>query len=89
VLRSTSNALSLAGSGGGYPDAARAVGYTGLVGNADHGIVPNNYLKVLYMAANSLSSLPDVSWDTVSWDSVSWDSVSWDSVSWDAVSWEN
>jgi serine protease AprX len=89
LLRSTANALNLPGTGAGYPDAARAVAYTGLVGNADRGIVPNNYLKVLYMAANSLSSLPDVSWDTVSWDSVSWDSVSWDSVSWDAVSWEN
>jgi serine protease AprX len=89
VLLTTANALGFAGSGAGYPDAARAIAYLGLVGNADHGLDPNNYLKVLYMASNSLSVLPVVSWDTVSWDSVSWDSVSWDSVSWDAVSWSS
>ena len=89
VLLATANGLGLAGSGAGYPDAARAIAYLGLVGNADHGLDPNNYIKVLYMAANNLSVLPLVSWDTVSWDSVSWDSVSWDSVSWDAVSWSS
>ncbi len=89
VLLTTANVLGFAGSGAGYPDAARAIAYLGLVGNADHGLDPNNYIKVLYMAANSLSVLPVVSWDTVSWDSVSWDSVSWDSVSWDAVSWSS
>ena len=87
VLLATANRLAFAGSGAGYPDAAHAIAYTGLVGNADHGLDPNNYLKVLYMVANSLTSLPVVSWDSVSWDSVSWDSVSWDSVSWDSVSW--
>ena len=89
VLRATATALPFAGSGAGYPDAARAVAYVGLLGNADHGLDPNNYLKVLYMAANSLTTMPVVSWDSVSWDSVSWDSVSWDSVSWDAVSWSS
>ena len=89
VLLTTANVLGFAGSGAGYPDAARAIAYLGLVGNADHGLDPNNYLKLLYMAANNLSVLPVVSWDTVSWDSVSWDSVSWDSVSWDAVSWSS
>jgi serine protease AprX len=89
VLLATANHLAFAGSGAGYPDAARAIAYTGLVGNADHGLDPNDYLKVLYMVANSLTTLPVVSWDSVSWDSVSWDSVSWDSVSWDAVSWAN
>ena len=88
VLLATANRLQFAGSGAGYPDAARAIAYTGLVGNADHGLDPNNYLKVLYMVANGVATLP-VSWDSVSWDSVSWDSVSWDSVSWDAVSWAN
>ena len=87
VLLATSNPLALTGTGAGYPDAARATGYLGLLGNADHGLDPNDYLKVLYMAAKNLATLPLVSWDTVSWDSVSWDSVSWDSVSWDAVSW--
>jgi len=89
VLVATANRLALAGSGAGYPDALHAIAYTGLVGNADHSLDPNNYLKVLYMAANNLTTLPVVSWDSVSWDSVSWDSVSWDSVSWDSVSWSN
>ena len=89
VLRATANGLGLAGSGAGYPDAAGAIAYLGLVGNADHGLDPNNYLKVFYMAAHNLTTLPVVSWDSVSWDSVSWDSVSWDSVSWDSVSWSN
>ena len=89
VLLATADGLGFAGSGAGYPDAARALAYIGLAGNANHGLDPNNYLKVLYMAAHSLSVLPVVSWDSVSWDSVSWDSVSWDSVSWDAVSWSS
>ena len=89
LLRATATPLGFAGSGAGYPDAARAVAYTGLVGNADHGLAPNNYLQVLYLAASGLTSTSTVSWDSVSWDSVSWDSVSWDSVSWDAVSWGN
>jgi len=89
VLLATANRLGVAGSGAGYPDAQHAITYLGLIGNADHGLDPNDYLKVLYMAAHSLTVLPVVSWDSVSWDSVSWDSVSWDSVSWDAVSWSN
>ncbi len=89
VLLATANRLGVAGSGAGYPDAQHAITYLGLVGNADHGLDPNDYLKVLYMAAHSLTVLPVVSWDSVSWDSVSWDTVSWDSVSWDAVSWSN
>jgi serine protease AprX len=89
VLLATANALPLVGSGAGYPDAGRATAYIGLVGNADRGLHPNDYLKLLYMMANNLAELPAVSWDSVSWDSVSWDSVSWDSVSWDAVSWSN
>jgi serine protease AprX len=89
VLLATANRLSFAGSGAGYADAARAIAHIGLVGNADRGLDPNDYLKVLYMAAHNLATLPVVSWDTVSWDSVSWDSVSWDSVSWDAVSWSS
>jgi subtilisin family serine protease len=89
LLLATANALPFGGSGAGYPDAGRVVAYIGLVGNADHGLDPNNYLKVLYMVAHNLTTLPVVSWDSVSWDSVSWDSVSWDSVSWDAVSWSS
>jgi serine protease AprX len=89
VLMATANRLSFAGSGAGYPDTARAVAQVGLARTADRGLQPNNYLKVLYMEAHHLSSLPAVSWDSVSWDSVSWDSVSWDSVSWDAVSWSD
>src|SRR2546421_3219999 len=89
VLLATSNPLVLPGTGAGYPDAARAIAQTGRLGNADRGLEPNAYLKVLYMEAHQLAVLPAVSRDTVSWDSVSWDSVSWDSVSWDAVSWSN
>ena len=89
VLLATADGLGFAGSGAGYPDAASAVAYLGLVGNANHGLDPNNYLKVLYMAAHGLTVLPVVSWDSVSWDSVSWDNVSWNSVSWDAVSWSS
>ena len=87
VLLATSNHLAFTGTGAGYPDAAHAIAYIGLLGNADHGLDPNNYLKVLYMAANNLTTMPVVSWDSVSWDSVSWGTVSWDSVSWNAVSW--
>ena len=89
VLLATANRLGVAGSGAGYPDAQHAITYLGLIGNADHGLDPNDYLKVLYMAAHSLTVLPVVSWDSVSWDSVSWDTVSWDSVSWDAVIWSS
>jgi serine protease AprX len=89
VLLATANRLGFAGSGAGYPDALHAIAYVGLLGNADRGLDPNDYLKVLYMAAHSLTLMPVVSWDSVSWDSVSWDSVSWDSVSWDAVSWSS
>ena len=89
VLLATAKGLTLTGSGAGYPDAGRAIASTGLTGNADHGLDPNNYLKVLYLAAHDLVTLPVVSWDTVSWDSVSWESVSWDSVSWNAVSWSD
>jgi serine protease AprX len=89
LLMSTARALPLVGAGAGYPDAARAVAYQGLIGNANRGIDPNNFLKVMYLQANNLGSLPSVSWDSVSWDSVSWDSVSWDSIAWNAVSWEN
>jgi len=89
VLLATASRLTLTGAGTGYPDAAAAIAYIGLTGNADRGLDPNNYLKVLYMAAHDLATLPVVSWDTVSWDSVSWSSVSWSSVSWDAVSWSD
>ena len=91
VLARTANVFGSAGlplgAGAGYPDAKGAINYTGLVGTADLGLSPNNYLQVMYMMANTLTSTSTVSWDSVSWDSVSWDSVSWDSVSWNAVSW--
>jgi len=87
LLMSTAQRLPLVGAGAGYPDAARAVAYHGLIGNANRGIDPNNFLKVMYLQAGNLQSLPTVSWDSVSWDNVSWDSVSWDSIAWIAVSW--
>jgi len=59
-------------------------------GNANIGLVPNNYLAAAYAAKTGLNVARDsVSWNTVSWDSVSWDNVSWDNVSWDNVSWDN
>jgi len=82
LLRATASTLPFAGAAAGYPDAARAIAYIGLVGTADHGLIPNNYIELLYQAATGLTTLSAVSWDTVSWDSVSWDSVSWDAVSW-------
>ncbi len=88
VLLTTANGLLLQpGAGAGYADAARAVAYNGTIGNANAGLDPNNYLKVMYMQAMGFTTLPTVSWDNVSWDSVSWSSVSWADVSWDAVSW--
>lgn len=87
VLLTTAQSLGLTGTGAGYPDGARAVAYSGTVGNANAGLEPNNYLKVLYMQAHSLLTLPTVSWDSVSWSSVSWASVSWTSIAWNAVSW--
>ena len=89
LLLATARPIAAAGTGAGYPSAALAIDHLGLVGNANHGIDPNNFLKVMYLQANSLQSLPSVSWDSVSWDSVSWDSVSWDSIAWNAVSWES
>jgi serine protease AprX len=88
-LRATAHLLPFAGSGSGYPDAARALGQERPAGNADLGLQPNNYLKLMYLQAKRLGSLSQVSWDSVSWDSVSWDTVSWDSVSWDSVSWDS
>jgi len=82
-----SNGLPV-GAGAGYPDTKYAVNYSGLVGTADLGLIPNNYLQLMFMQANTLTSTSTVSWDSVSWDSVSWSSVSWDSVSWSAVSWD-
>ena len=88
VLRSTANALLLqAGTGAGYADAERAIAYNGTVGNANAGLDPNNYLKVMFMQAQGFTTLPTVSWDSVSWDSVSWSSVSWADIAWNAVSW--
>jgi serine protease AprX len=89
LLLATAHRLPFAGSGAGYPDAARARAWYEGEGNADRGLQPNNYLKLMYLQARKLGSLTQVSWDSVSWDSVSWDSVSWDSVSWDSVSWDS
>ncbi len=89
LLRATARPLTMAGTGAGYPDAARAITYPTTVGNADHGIAPNNFLTVMYLHANRLQNLPAVSWDSVAWDSVAWDSVAWDSVAWDSVAWDS
>jgi hypothetical protein len=88
-LLATAQRLPFAGSGAGYPDAARALAQEEPEGNTDRGLQPNDYLKLMYLQANKLGSLAQVSWDSVSWDSVSWDSVSWNSVSWSSVSWSS
>ncbi len=92
VLLTTAHGFGLlgavpAGAGAGYPDALQAVSYNGTIGNLDGGLQPNNYLKVMYLAANGLTNGGSVSWGSVSWGSVSWGSVSWGSINWAAVSW--
>ena len=82
LLTHTALPISGPGTGAGYPQVGAAVQRTG-GGNANCGLVPNNYLAAAYAAKVGLS----VSWDTVSWNTVSWDTVSWDTVSWDSVSW--
>lgn len=89
LLTHTALPLREQGSGAGYPQVGAAVRH-GTPGNANSGLVPNNYLAAAYAAKAGLTvSWNTVSWNTVSWDTVSWDSVSWDSVSWDNVSWDN
>jgi serine protease AprX len=89
LLTHTALPLSGTGTGSGYPRVGAAV-QRGAGGNANTGLVPNNYLAAAYAAKVGLSvSWDSVSWDTVSWDTVSWDTVSWDSVSWDSVSWDS
>jgi serine protease AprX len=92
VLVTTAHGFGLlgavpAGAGAGYPDALQAISYNGTIGNLDAGLQPNNYLKVMYLAANGLTNGTSVSWGSVSWGSVSWGSVSWGSINWSAVSW--
>jgi serine protease AprX len=82
LLTHTSLPVNGPGTGAGYPRVGAAVQRFG-VGNANTGLVPNNYLAAAYAAKAGLT----VSWDTVSWNTVAWDTVSWDTVSWDSVSW--
>ena len=82
LLTHTAQPVSGAGTGSGYPRVGAAVQRTE-VGNANTGLVPNNYLAAAYASKVGLS----VSWDTVSWDTVAWDTVSWNTVSWNSVSW--
>jgi len=92
VLTTTAHGFGLlgavpAGAGAGYADAAAAIAYNGTIGNVNGGLIPNNYLKVMFMTVNKLPAGNTVSWDSVSWDSVSWGSVSWGDILWNAVSW--
>ena len=89
LLTHTARPIDGPGTGAGYPRTGAAVQGSAR-GNANIGLVPNNYLAAAYAAKTGLSvSWDSVSWNTVSWDSVSWESVSWDSVSWDNVSWDS
>jgi serine protease AprX len=92
VLKTTAHGFGLlgtvpVGAGAGYADAVAAINYNGTIGNLDGGLDPNNYLKVMYLAANNLPAGTVVSWGSVSWGSVSWGSVSWGNIVWTAVSW--
>jgi serine protease AprX len=84
------------GLGAGQLDVAAAATFSGQIGRANLGLVPNRLVGLAYLSQQDGSSVGwdsvnwnSVSWDSVSWDSVSWDSVSWDSVSWDSVSWDS
>ncbi|MBI4492093.1 MAG: S8 family peptidase [Chloroflexi bacterium] len=86
LLVQTADDLHGRGTGAGYPQSGAAVRYSGTVGRANQGLMPNRYVAMAGYAAMNGSTT--VSWDTVSWDTVSWDTVSWDTVSWDTVSWD-
>jgi serine protease AprX len=87
LLTHTAQPINGPGTGAGYPRTGAAVQRSG-VGNANSGLVPNNYLAAAYASKVGLTlSWDTVSWDTVAWDTVSWNTVSWDSVSWNTVSW--
>jgi serine protease AprX len=87
LLTHTALPISGPGTGAGYPQVGAAVQRIG-GGNANTGLVPNNYLAAAYAAKMGLA-WDAVSWNTVAWDSVSWDTISWDSVSWNSVSWNS
>jgi hypothetical protein len=91
LLRQTALAVPGAGTGAGYPQAAAAVRFAGVVDAGKRGLIPNVYLARAAYAAlygGAPLSWDSVSWDTISWDTVSWDTVSWDTVSWDTTSWD-
>jgi serine protease AprX len=85
LLTSTARPLG-SGAGAGELDVNAAARWSGTMGSANRGLIPNRIVGLAYLSA---VGRPTVSWDSVSWDSVSWDSVSWDSVSWDSVSWDS
>ena len=91
LLQHTAARISGAGTGAGYPQAAPAVAYTGTLGSANVGVVPNNNIAAAGCATlpscNSSTDWSTVSWNTVSWNTVSWNTVSWNTVSWNAT-WE-
>jgi serine protease AprX len=91
LLQHTAAPLAGVGTGAGYPQAAAAVAYSGAVGSANAGVVPNNKIAAAGCATlptcTSSTNYSTVSWNTVSWNTVSWNTVSWDTVSWNAT-WE-
>ena len=87
LLRHSAVAVPGVGTGAGYPQAAAAVRFAGVVDAGKRGLIPNTYLARAAYAA--LYGGPSLSWDNISWDNISWDNVSWDNVSWDNVSWDN
>ena len=86
LLQQTAAPISGAGTGAGYPQAAPAVNYTGTVGKANVGLIPNN--KIAAAGCATLNNCDEGNWSTVAWDTVAWDTVAWDTVAWDTVAWD-
>ena len=87
LLRQTALAVPGAGTGAGYPQAAAAAQFAGVVDAGKRGLIPNTYLVRAYYAAQHGAT--PLSWDNVSFDNISFDNVSFDNVSFDNVSFDN
>ena len=85
LLTRTALPIPGAGTGAGYPQAAPAVRYTGVLDRANRGLTPNRYLQEAYASQNGLAAWDTVAWDTVAWDTVAWDTVAWDTMNWGSV----
>ena len=87
LLTRTARPVPGPGTGAGYPQAAAAVRYTGAVGRANHGLVPNNYVALA--GYSLLTGAKNVDWDNVAWNQVPWERVPWGRLSWDSSTWSS